>query len=549
MKMKNVFVAVLAVVLGVGTLRAWDVEHDEIAQLTGEFLPAPMKTFFTMDDFATLIAFCHYPDEIEWTHQYHTLEDFASHVGADDAEVFRRFGFRHSGFLHRETARGLTMCLLARAFAKGEHARAAFYISELTHAVSDESALNHPPLLQYVQYAKYPHVELPNRKVEAGAKNVFGFRSDGYVVHRVREKLRGYRPKVPHADFMDCVVAFVADCVNQADYAARQEALIGFGEPRQAAEALADLVAMQVRTLEDMVWTAWTFRSAEAPLLPADFMTRCQTKMDACHRAADPALQGVFAGIFDTALDPAHPRGTIGIVCDAYTGFAFNRTSYVGRMLGASCGRTLRKHGYAVRGLRYFDVAAGKTPSPAEVDTILYFPGAAGGKEVADALKAYRGKGGRLVIAGGRDPYDMTGFASAMVRKPDGVLPVSECWEKRGTVADHTKMKVSFTSALKGLAGTEATFCNPPNNGAFCKPRCDVVIGPATDIEPLVRLDNGQGEVFTIAARRGRSVWLPQYLLMPYLFQKVQPDLDFGALTLDPFAEALMCALLVHPGA
>ena len=542
--MKTFIVGALVVVLGMQTVQAWDVEHDEIAELTGEFLPVEMKSFFTMDDFASLLAHCHYPDEIEWSHQYRTLEDFASHVGAEDAAVFEKYGFRNSGFLHRETARGLTMCLLARAFAKGEHARAAFYISELTHAVSDESALNHPPLLQYVQYAKYPNVEMPNRKVEPGAKNVFGFRSDGYVVHRVREKLRGYEPKVPCADFMDCVVDFVADCVNQADYAARKEALIGFGDPAVAAEALADLVAMQVRTLENMIWTSWKFRSVEAPLLPHDFMKRCQAKMDVYHRAADPALQGVFSGIFDDSLNPANPRGTIGIVCDAYTGFAFNRASYVGRMLGASCGRTLRKHGYAVKGLRYFEVAAGKTPSPAEVGTILYFPGASGGKDVATALKAYRDKGGRLIIAGGRDPFDMTGFASAMTRKPDGTLPVSECWENRGTVADYTKMEVAFLPAMGPLSGTRAKFYNPPNNGAFCKPRCDVVIEPGKDIEPLVRLDNGQGDVFTIAARRGRTVWLPQYLLMPYLFQKVQPSLNFGALTLDPFAEALLCEVL-----
>ena len=570
---KCLMVAVVAALVTI--VPAWDVEHDEVAQLTGEFLPKETRPFFTVDDFGILIANCHYPDEIEWTHKYHTLEDFAGMVGAEDAEIFSRYGFRSAGFLHREMARGLSMCLLARAFAKGEHARAAFYISELSHAVSDESALNHPPLLQYVQYAKYPGVEMPTRKVEPGAKNVFGFRSDGYVVHRVREKLRGYEPKAPSADFMDCVVAFVADCVNQADYAAQKEALIGFGDPKEAAEALADLVAMQVKTLEDMIWTAWKFRAADAPLPPDDFMKRCNAVMTGYHRRADPARQGVFAGIFDESLNPPNPRGTVGIVCDAYTGFAFNRTSYVGRMLGASCGRTLRKHGYAVKGIRYFDAADGKVPSPAEVGSIIYFPGASGGRDVATALKAYRDKGGRLIIAGGRDAYDMTGFATAMEKKPDGTLPVSECWENRGTVADYTKMEVSFTSAMGTLAGTKAKFFNPPNNGAFCKPRCDVVVTDAslpsvtdaslpsvTDasvpsvalakegrvadsevIVPLVRLDNGQGDTFTIAARRGNVVWLPQYLLMPYLFQEKQPSLDFAALTLDPFAEKVLLSL------
>ena len=42
--MKTFIVGALVVVLGMQTVQAWDVEHDEIAQLTGEFLPVEMKS-------------------------------------------------------------------------------------------------------------------------------------------------------------------------------------------------------------------------------------------------------------------------------------------------------------------------------------------------------------------------------------------------------------------------------------------------------------------------------------------------------------------------
>ena len=47
---------------------AWDVEHDELAQLVGETLPEEIKSFYTFDDFGTLISYCHFPDMTEWAH-------------------------------------------------------------------------------------------------------------------------------------------------------------------------------------------------------------------------------------------------------------------------------------------------------------------------------------------------------------------------------------------------------------------------------------------------------------------------------------------------
>ena len=58
---------------------AWDVEHDEVAQLTGEFLPKEVKLTFDFDDFAILMANCHFPDMTEWpcengSRRFHTFK-------------------------------------------------------------------------------------------------------------------------------------------------------------------------------------------------------------------------------------------------------------------------------------------------------------------------------------------------------------------------------------------------------------------------------------------------------------------------------------------
>ena len=176
---------------------AWDVEHDEIAQLVGESLPAEIKASFDFDDFGVLMAFCHFPDMTEWEpRRWRTVDDYAPHIGPDDRAILAAAGC--GGYwAHTEKGKATLMALLARAFGRGDHRVAAFYLSVLTHPVGDESALNHPTILNFVHYCHYQGVAFGTRKVEAGAKNIFGFRSDGDVVRRARAKLKGYRPSAP----------------------------------------------------------------------------------------------------------------------------------------------------------------------------------------------------------------------------------------------------------------------------------------------------------------------------------------------------------------
>ena len=51
-----------AMTCAVTAVFAWDVEHDEIARLTGEALPAEIRTFFSFEDFGVLTGNCHFPD-------------------------------------------------------------------------------------------------------------------------------------------------------------------------------------------------------------------------------------------------------------------------------------------------------------------------------------------------------------------------------------------------------------------------------------------------------------------------------------------------------
>lgn len=539
------FAWTLAFCWGAMSSFGWDVEHDEVAFLTGEFLPPAIKAHV---DRAILVRNSHYPDMGEYSEpgkrRYHTMEELGEKIGSHDLSLLRAQGCKgDAGWLHRPRARAVVMGLLARAFAAEEWNRASFYISVLSHAVSDESALNHPPILQFWRYTRYSDVKYDVRPVEAGGKNIFSFPRDGIVQGLVKRKLKGYGPKTPANTFAESVMAFEIDTVRQSAYAGEKERLIGFGEIGEAREALADLVTMQVKVLVDMVWTAWTFRALDAALPGDEFDKVCAAKQRDRVRQLDPAKQGVFEGLFDPSLDPAKPKGTVGIVCEPYGARAGSESPYCSRLFGAMCGRTLRKNGYAVRGLSHYELARTGFPGPRQVPVVLLFTGGTGyvcadlSDEFAKAAKAYRDHGGKLLLLGGRDSHDLSGFARSMVRRGNREVPVSAKWSKT-EAGDALKMAVV-------VDGVRTPFARNPNTDGFSKPVCPVELKVGNGLEPLAMLDNGC-ETFCIAGRKGNVVWAPSYLIAPYLFVKDDPKIDLGNAHLDPFGEQTLF-FLVRP--
>ncbi len=551
--MKRLLTIIAFIMCVVPALFAWDVEHDEVAQLTGEFLPREVKATLDFDDFAIIMANCHFPDMTEWPcengkRRFHTFEELAKGVGDDNARALADVGFKSSNWFHTPKGRAAIMGILARAFGRGDHAAAAFCISVLTHAVSDEGALNHPPLLGFFRYSNLPGIDFSMRKVEDGAKNVFGFRSDGHVVHLVRERMKDYKPRCPAASFEEAVLSLGVDvAVNHCALTGEIEGAIAFAPQPEAERALVDLVHRQICALEDIVWTCWTFRSRDAALPGTDFDRRFRARAVEVMRKVDPRRQSVFAGIFDESLNPAGAKVTVGIVCDAYAR-EFVTISFPGRILSAAAGRTLRANGYAVRGLAYWEAAKG-FPDPSEVPVVLVCIGGAGymcpgvDPSFAAAAKEYRGRGGKLIVVGGEDGRDITGFAATMKRRDNADVPVSSKWH-RAEAVDARAMALVATKRMPRLAEDRYPFYRDPNFDGFCKPVCRM---ETPEGETLLELDNGR-ERFAVAVRKGGVVWLPEYALMPYLFVKDDPKLPLAALTLDGFGakvvlDAVECLL------
>ena len=555
MKQVQVKCAVLAALsLACGASRAWDVEHDEIAMLVGESLPPEIKSFFTFEDFGTLIAYCHYPDMTDYEpRHFHTLEELSEIIGARDRAVVESRGF-FPYWMHTEDGKATFMALMARAFARGERRLAAFYLSALSHPVGDESALNHPPLMNFVKYCRFKGVDFGVKKVEVAAKNDFGFRSDGLVVKLARGKLRGCRPKLPPVDgFCEQMLWHCLQVVPQSAYSAEKEAEICFAKCDSPADALADLVAMQVRAIVDIAWTCWVNRSTEAPLPAADFKERFERGVAELEAKCDPARQAVFGDLFDPRRNPPNPKGWVGILCESVGFRGAGVQSYVGRIVAGACGRTLRDHGWAVKGIPLRGLKAGDLSVADTPIVVAALGNDAPTAEQASALIKFRQAGGRIIYISGQfataahdrevsgrplvvgkgDPLNISGMADLLNDRGCEEVPASPGWGTEGACADWRKFSIEY-------AGRSWPLRHDPNGDAWSKAVCAQEVRLGDGVEPIAFLDNGKSR-FCVAARRGSVTWLPIYMLSPFLFSENRA-LDFGALRLDSFAERVLLA-------
>lgn len=508
---------------------AWGNGHGDVAKLCSEFMPVEIKS--ALGEWNNRLEWwCHFPDmtEVGWGgRRFMMLEDMRREIGAG-ADAFQRWGFTQGDWLHRHRGRAVTLALLKEAFRTGDMKLAAFCYSVLGHAVADQGAINHTPILQFTTYSRFAGIDYGWRH-----ECEFSLRDKG-VAERIRAHLRAYRPRLLATTFGEANLVAVMDCYRQSEVAANEEIRAAFGDRSQHEESMARIVIVQMESLLDMVWTAWTLRD-EPFELTEDYLKTISAREEVRRRETDPIPQAVFHDLFDVEKNPAQPRATVGVVFEPYGSFHVKALSYVGKMLGAAYARTLRDAGYAVRGIPFWGMETTDLPNPSEVSTIVLFPGRSSGftKPMVENLRRYREAGGRLIVVGGRDPHNVSGLRDALVERGDEEVPVSSKWAIQNDGL-WQKMSVSFVSTFGDLGTASYSFVRNPNFDGFCKPECRMEVKLVEGVTPIAYLDNGTSR-FCVAARRGNVTWLPEYLFLPFLFSS-DKTVDWADMRLDTFA-------------
>lgn len=503
----------------------WGAGHEDHVRLVLQYLPSEISEQWNPEQRKNLEqVWSHFPDSIR------KLEDnrkFVDSIPPEDLSFLRDAGFRIQYHFHNPNGQAAAFYLLVKAFREKRAESSALYAGILLHSLADAAAVNHGPLIHHYTYTQYQHVRKPLNPVRL---DLSWMRKNPELRTMIAERLRKMEVQPSRKTLSEAFSSLLDSSEEAAGFMCSVEHKLA-GEPSESMEAMADLAVCQTRDGVRWIVQAWNLANAGIPLNCGAEMFSAKGQLAAAAESRrrartprDPALDGIYDGLFVPVEDPA-----IGVVCEATSVMGSARLGFGARFLSAVCARSLRTLGWRIRMIS-LDSLQTPLPGPEKLPVLLVCSSGALPKFAERTIRQYTKSGGRLIFIGGKDDSNLTGMQSLFIRKSDSEVPVTSKYGK-GNEELFRKMTVIRHSDRKSFRFKD----NPNCPAGWNKPFSNIAIRRDGSLTPLFDLENGT-ERFCIAASNGTAVWIPQYLLMPFLFSEetgmndwVHPELDsFG---------------------
>ncbi len=541
------FVLVLLIMTGVLFFRtdpgfAWGGGHDFIAEILRENIPADLQDFFGPEDKQRLIDWSHYPDE-----PYKSPDDIEKIIGKRDVDLMIRNGLRNSGWMHSNMGQVCSLAGLVLAFREKNSRRAAFYISELSHSLSDEGALNHTPMNNYLECIVTKKLApIPYDQLKDVSMNPSDLGSCGPVARkRISENIKNYKPKILaecFSDFLYKVMLTEGDAGAMASHV--EEAVTYAKDPEARICGFVEIGTWQISLLLDVIETARHLGASNCPVeIPNDFKKTLHQKVKERITNYDIRNDSYCRDFFDESKTTANSSSsvkdkdpsekclneneisesknnktdrsgfrsvTVGLVLEPYSYWSseYRSLSFLGALLTSGAGRTLRDAGCKIVPLNLPAVAKFGLPKAEDVPLLILSSGRFQvDSETAAYFRTYLQQGGKIIWIGGNDPCRLTGAIAQNFRmRKNEEIPVSTKWslQNEDVLAD---MTITFDGPMKKSMGNSGyKFYKNPNINGFAKPRCQVSIDlPRTMTENIVGAKKSDkikrsGEDFEIGA-------------------------------------------------
>ena len=545
------------------SLFGWGSGHEDHAGLVLQYLPQEIVS--TWSDAAKKkfqSHWSHYPD----SHKK-IAPEILNLIGPDAARFLNESRLKTCYSFHNDSGKGAAFFLLVRAFRGKQYDAAAFFAGVLMHGIADANAFNHAPLIHHLTYTRYRHIRYPRVDLDLSM-----MRGNKVLAGMIKKRLAGFRPDAGKGNLRETVICLMLEEIDSNAFMCARENLLVLANPDgstsdAALGAMADIAAYQTRSGVNVICAAWRLAGGgeKLDLSPSDFDPKAFAALSKTEKMSsirpeyerrrneklerrDPRTDAVYAGLFDQT--GGGKTGTVGLVCEAT--YAMNQ-SFLGfgsKFLIGSLGRTLLKNGKNVEVIPLYRLKS-IVPSPERIPVIVICSNGGAPGFAVNALKTYVARGGKVIVIGGRSEMNLTGLAPFFERKQNGEIPVSSVYGRANQEVIGT-MTVCPVGPMAGLFGRKSfAFKENPNTPAgWNKPFSNVVIrrGDASVI-PLFDLNNASGRFCIAAMKRDASgrmtgAWIPQYLLMPFLFSDDSSMPDWSKPELDSFGSRLVLAVL-----
>jgi hypothetical protein len=513
-------------------------------------MPAEIRSFLGPELAKKLVDWSHTPDNgTPWQKVTHVTLD------AGDLALLLKHGRKSPYSLHSARGQAINLVLLEHAFRDWNPERAALWMACLLHTVADEAACNHDPLIHYMTYAfqggykmtlgkgvGLDFAEVP--KTEQGQKII-------------QALLQEVKPRAIATDPREALIETMMLGLDANAFMTQRGGAIAatYGSNASAQvkqdgmQALAELGVYGIQHGLDLIVTAWNFAQYGQPLQWDPELKKEAARRKAIYAARRPlSCDSIYSGL----LAPPPKGAAVGVLIEPSISMNDSKLGYSSKMIMACVMRTLVKSRIPHRAVDVREMEKTGLPSPADMPVLAVcasqFNVSNKGRE---HLQAYVKTGGRLLWIGGVHAKQLGTFSGCLKSIGDEHLPVSKRYGEHNT-AIAQKARISFSGSLEKALGQKSYgFTHSPDTRAgWQKPGCFYEVD-ATDphVRVLAKLRVDDVETSIAACwmdddQRARYVFLPEYLVAPYLLSRQTLIEDPSKLTLDDVGEKVFLGSL-----
>ena len=402
---------------------------------------------------------------------------------------------------------------------------------------------------------------------------------------RIISIIEQYRPKILADDFSEFLFAVMLTEGDAGAMASNVEEEVTYAKDIEARiNGYVRIGTWQISLLLDMIETARALGESSCSVeIPKNFQEDLRKKVKENILHYDIKNDSYCRDFFTASKVADKNAAKIGLVLEPYSYWSseYRSLSFLGSLLTSGAGRSLRDAGYNVIPLNLPSLVKNGLPKVSEIPLLVLSSGYFRvDRQTADSFHKYLEQGGKIIWIGGDDPFRLTGAIAENFRlRENEEIPVSTKWGLQNEDVLN-KMVITFDGPLKKAMGTNGyKYYKNPNINGFAKPRCRVSIdlsenvsksdlsekvnksdlsekvskssNPDKDylkkniqkkepgIVPFAWLDNGK-EKFCIAAATKNVVWLPEYLVSPYILSQDDKVGYFPQMRLDSFGRRII---------
>jgi len=523
-------------------LFGWGAGHNDQVSLVLKLLPEEITEFFPEYMKEKMIKkYSHYPDSFSKIDQ--------DILNEEDKKLLEKFRIKVRYNLHSPIGKTISFILMTEGFKEKNIKKAAIFMCALTHAIGDESACNHAPLVHVLTYGFNQY----NIKKGKGLLD-FSQVKDKELIEKLT---KGFSVKKISDDGEKTLREIMIAGVKMNSYMIQRDVLIAKTynyklteeERKQGMKALAELGVEGAKFAADVIYTSWIYsKKGKIPILTSGLIE--EYKKENKKYLMDKPL--IYDSIYKDVILEEWKYPAIGVLVEPSRRMNECYFSFSSKVIQSAIMRVLKKEKKPYKCIDVRELIKGEKIDKKKIPVLVICAGSFSvPKNVKEEIKRYTQEGGKLIWIAGSSKG--VGKLSEFLKTAENkFLPVTR---KYGNLHKEVinRVNVYFENELKDVFGSGPyKFINNPNTPAgWQKPYCAFYIEEgAKNIKILAKIET-DGKILNVAGylcdEEGNpvSVFIPEYLISPFLLvNEDTTDYDFSKPILDSVGKKIILTLI-----